>query len=178
MPERMGDRCAYCVFCRTGAEAQLGREIEARYERVRALVAMQEKHRTREGIHEVARRVFLPGYLFLYSEEPLELSRIRGMENVYRVLDDIDGAVELRGSDLAFAQWLWDNEGIIGISSVRFAEGGCEILSGPMQTFAERIVRLNKHTKNALVRMDFLGRTSEIWLAFEFADEERGRKAT
>lgn len=170
MPERFGNRRAYCVFCRTGAEAQLGSEIETRCERVRALVAMQEKHRTKQGAHEVDRRVFLPGYLFLYADGPLDLESIQRMDNVYRVLGDVDGAVELRGSDLAFARWLWDNEGIIGISRVRFAEDGYEILSGPMQTFAERIVRLDKHTKNALVRMDFLGRTSEMWLAFDFAD--------
>lgn len=170
MPERIENRRAYCVFCRTGAEAQLGSEIEARCERVRALVATQEKHRTRQGTREVDRRTFLPGYLFLYSEEPLDVERIQGMDDVYRVLGDIDGAIELRGSDLAFARWLWDNEGIIGISRVRFAGDGYEILSGPMRTFAEGIVRLDKHTKNALVRMDFMGRTSEMWLAFDFAD--------
>lgn len=170
MPETVAGRRAYCAFCRTGAESRLGMEIEGRFERVRALAAVQEKHRVKQGTYGVDRRVFLPGYLFIYAEEPLDIDRIRRLEDVYRVLDDGDGVVELRGSDLAFARWLWDNGGVIGISRLRFAPDGCEILSGPMRTFARRIVRLDKHTKNALVRMDFLGKTTEIWLAFEFAD--------
>ena len=170
MPVKTEGKHIYCVFCRTGAEARLGNEIEERFERVRALVAVQEKHRTKQGTYEIERRVFLPGYLFLYTEEPLDLEHIRRMEDVYRVLGDADGMIELRGSDRAFARWLWENQGIIGISKLRIADGKLKIVSGPMQYFVESIVKLDKHTKNALVRMNFAGKTNEIWLAFEFAE--------
>ncbi len=37
----------------------------------------------------------------------------------------------------------------------------------PHENFAKKLVKLDKHTKNALVRMDFLGTVRDMWLAFE-----------
>lgn len=94
------------------------------------------------------------------------------MEDAYRVLGNGCDARELWGSDLAFAEWLLQNDGIIGISRIRRTGEKIEILSGPMRYFMTDIVKVNKHTKNALARMDFLGEHREIWLAFDFVDED------
>ena len=118
--------------------------------------------------------MFLPGYLFLYTrlEEEKDLNLLTYMEDVYRILGDDCNGRELRGSDFAFAEWLLQNDGVIGISRIRHVGEKMEILSGPMRYFMKDIIKVDKHTKNAQVRMDFLGELREIWLAFDFVDGE------
>jgi len=162
---------AYCLFCRTGAENRLKDEIETRFPSIRVLSAVQEKHKVIDKRYEVDRKNFLPGYLFLYSEEEMDFEMLLRIEDIYKILGDRINAHELQGSDKAFAKWLWKNDGVIGISRIRIIENKLKILSGPMQYFAKAVIKLDKHTRNARVRMDFLGKKSDIWLAFEFDDE-------
>lgn len=171
MPESIEDAHIYCIFCKTGLEGQIREEIERRVEGVRVLSAMQEKHRKIEGLRKVERRAFLPGYLFLFGKKYIDFHEIARIEGVYYALENMDHERELRGSDRAFAEWLWMNDGVIGLSKLRFLNGQMEVLAGPMQHFTEEIVRVDKHSRNALVRKNFLGRIRDIWLAFEFEDE-------
>lgn len=160
----------YCLFCRTGAEQAICGEIRKRYPGVYPLTAMQEKHRIVNGHEEMERRVFLPGYLFLYAREALAFDSLRRMDDIYKILGDEGNAHELQGSDRSFAAWLLQNDGLIGVSRIVNRNGRITIRSGPMRYFAKGIVKLDKHTKNALARMEFLGTVREMWLAFEFED--------
>lgn len=163
----------YCLFCRSGSEQVIGREIETRFPHIRAIAAMQEKHKIKDGRYEIDRRRFLPGYLFLYTNEEIDVHAIHRMDRVYKILGDGQRMTELTGRDKTFAEWIWKCNGEIGISRIRTSENGFEVISGPMGYFMKEIVKLDKHTKNALVRMDFLEEKKEIWLAFEFEDEKR-----
>lgn len=171
MSENKNMRHAYCLFCRTGAENRLKDEIVTRFPSIHALIAVQEKHKIVDKRYEVDRRIFLPGYLFLYTEEELDFEMLLRIEDIYRILGDETNAHELQGSDRAFANWLLENNGVIGISRIRIVENKVQILSGPMKHFSKKILKLDKHTKNARIRMDFLGKASDIWLAFEFDNE-------
>ena len=161
----------YCLFCRSGSERQLARELEIRFPRISAIAAMQEKHKYINGRYEIDRRSFLPGYLFLYTNEEIDVLSIHRMDKAYKVLGDGHEIAELRGRDRVFAEWIWKNGGEIGISRLRIKEDGFEVVSGPLQHFLKEIVKIDKHTRNALVRMDFLEEQREIWLAFEFEDD-------
>lgn len=173
MSKKKSMQHAYCLFCRTGAEAGLKEGIERKFDHIHALYAVQEKHKVVDKRYEIDRRNFLPGYLFLYTEEELDFEMLLRIEDVYKILGDEVSAHELQGSDKAFADWLWENDGVIGISKIRIVENKLQILSGPMQHFSRKILKLDKHTRNVRIRMDFLGKTSDIWLAFEFEDTER-----
>lgn len=164
-------RHMYCVFCKTGAEYRLREEIGRRFPNMHPLVATQEKHRIIDGHEEIDRRVFLPGYLFLYAEETIDFDMLLSLDDIYRILGNEAVAYELQGSDRAFAEWLLVNDGMIGMSVLRNKEGKITILSGPMKYFAKSIARIDKHTRNARVRMDFMGTVREMWLAFRFEDE-------
>lgn len=161
----------YCLFCRTGAEYAICEEIRKRFPGVYPLAATQEKHRIVKGHEEIDRHIFLPGYLFLYASEPLTFDSLLRMDDIYRILGDEENAHKLQGSDQSFAEWLLKNDGLIGISRISNKNGRISIRSGPMKYFAKKLVKLDKHTKNALVRMEFLGTVREMWLAFEFEDD-------
>lgn len=161
---------AYCVFCRSGAENRLAQEIEQRFNDVKAIVAVAEKHRLRNGQEEIDRQILLPGY-FLYANERIDTKLYNRLSNLYKVLATDDKIVELQGSDKAFAHWLYIHNGIIGISKLRFENGILKSIKGPMEYFAKKILKIDKHTCNAMVRMDFQGRQTDKWPAFEFADD-------
>ena len=170
MQESIGFQYIYCLFCRSGSERQLAREIALRFPRIRAIAAMQEKHKYIDGHCEIDRRSFLPGYLFLYTNEAIDVLAIHRMDKSYKILGDGREITELQGKDRVFAEWIWKNNGEIGISRIRTTKTGFEVFSGPLQHFLKEIVKLDKHTKNALVRMDLLEEAKEIWLAFDFED--------
>jgi len=170
MQESIGFKHIYCLFCRSGSERQLSHEIELRFPYIRVVAAMQEKHKYIDKQYEIDRRNLLPGYLFLYTNEVLDVLAIHRMDKVFKLLGDGREIAELRGRDRIFAEWIWKNNGEIGISRIRTTKTGFEVLSGPLQYFLKEIVKLDKHTKNALVRMEFLEEAKEIWLAFDFED--------
>ena len=164
-------RHIYCLFCRTGVECRICEDIYKKFPDVYSLVAMKEKHRIINKHDEIDRQVFLPGYLFLYSKDVVDFDSLIRMDDIYRILGNEAGAHELLDSDRSFAEWLLRNDGLIGISRITNRNNRITIKSGPMKYFAKKIVRIDKHTKNALVRMDFLGTQRDMWLAFEFDDE-------
>ena len=43
----------YCIFCRSGSESRLAERIMQRFEDVRAIVGMREKHRISNGQKEI-----------------------------------------------------------------------------------------------------------------------------
>lgn len=167
-----GFQHVYCLFCRTGAEHRICERIRKIFLDIYPLAAIQEKHKIVNKHNEIDRRVFLPGYLFLYSKEKVDVDSLLRMDDIYRILGAEKLAYELQNSDRLFAEWLLKNNGLIGVSRITNRNNRITIHSGPMKYFAEKIVKLDKHTKNALVRMDFLGVTRDMWLAFEFDDEE------
>ena len=145
----------YCLFCRTGAEYRLCEEIRIRFPEIYPLAAAQEKHRIVNKHDEIDRRAFLPGYLFLYADDEIDFASLLRMDDIYKILGDEASAHELQGGDRSFAEWLYRNGGLIGISKIQNRNGKIRILSGPMKYFAKQLVKLDKHTRNALVRMDF-----------------------
>lgn len=169
MLEHINYNHVYCLFCKTGSEEQVSAEIEKQHN-VRALVAIQEKHKRIGKKYEIDRRVFLPGYLFLYTNEELRFDTIQKISNVYHILGDRNEICELSGYDRSFAEWLYLNDGIIGISRIRVSNGNLSVRSGPMRFFLSKIVRIDKHTKNAVARISLQNREIDLWLAFDFDD--------
>ena len=164
---------AYCLFCRCGAEKALAQLIELTQPEITAKAAFRDKHRRCKGVSTTERSPFMQGYVFLYADSPIERDTLRKFMNAYRLLDYYEGdTAELHGGDLEFAKWIYENDGIIGISTVRTEKGATKVLSGPMLRLADSVVRFDKHTRNALVRISFLDRTAELWLPFAFEGEQ------
>ena len=164
-------RNAYCLFCRTGSEASLARSIGEASPQIKVIAPIQEKHKIENKNRQIDRKVFLPGYLFLYTaNDEIDCTSLRGNDDAFKLLGD-ERAERLHGSDLEFAKWLWINNGLVGVSRIRREGDKVIILSGPMKYFAKSIIKIDYHTRNALVKMHFLDRITEMWLAFEFEEE-------
>lgn len=161
---------AYCVFCNTLKRERLGEAIRLRLgvEVVVPKIVQRKwvKGKAVEVVHD-----YLPGYLFLYAEAPVEdFGFLFHLEDVYRVLGERENGHCLTGSDLAFARMMHDCGGTIGVlktcrigDRVRMAEGAMGGVDG-------EIIRLDRRGR-ALVRFSFDGANIQSWVAIERIDD-------
>ena len=160
---------AYCLFCNTIRRDELaelirqilGLEVIA----PRIIQRKWIKGKATEDIHE-----YLPGYLFLFAEEPIEdLAPLFRMNDVFRVLGERDQGYCLSGSDLAFAEMLRRCGGTIGVLKTYREGDRVRLAEGAMGGVDGEIIRLDRRGR-ALVRFGFDGRDIQSWVAIEMIE--------
>jgi transcription antitermination factor NusG len=125
----------------------------------------------RGGVWTTAQKPLLPGYVFAFATEADEPA-LSVHPDVLRILQYADKHRALVGGDLAFARWIQDHGGTIGISKAYFDEGQrIVIASGPLSDYHGKILRIDKRKQRALVELDFAGRQQTVSLSFDYLKE-------
>lgn len=160
----------YCLHCQTQKNRQIS-EMLKKLAGVDVIRPQITQRKWKKGRQELVQHEYLPGYLFIYSEEPLdsfyEVSRIAG---VFRILGSRENGYELTGSDLSFAKMLHDLDGVIGIMKT-YREGDIVKLDKSMFSgFEGRIVRLDRRKGRAQIEFDFDDSTQRVWVGYEMID--------
>lgn len=173
----LGYSHSYCLFCRTGQEAKVLVAL-GENEHMRALFPQRMKTERRKGKWVPVQRPMLPGYIFLYVQEVKAHECAQGsamvlthrLPNVLQVLRYGDGTSVLRGRDQVFADWLWTQDGIIGISkAIRLGER-VQIVDGPLKDLGGTIKSLDAHKRVAKIELDIVGSTQLLRLSFDYID--------
>ena len=120
----------------------------------------------------------LPGYVFIETDDPKRVYQV--LKNTPKqLLFSTDDAVSvLAGDDAALLENIMDQDGQIGISTVRVAgeekdgRKQIEYLSGPLITVADRVTRVNLHRRIARVMTGLAGERKWINLDFCFEDDK------
>ena len=157
----------YCIFCETQrAEAIAG--LINQVLPVRCISPKIVQRYWKQGREEHRIHQYLPGYLFMFSEEPIESFRdIFRFDGVLRVLGDNENGNELEGSDRIFAQMLRDMDGTLGIMKA-VQEGDQVRLAGELyHGFTGEIVRLDKRKGRAQIRFGFDGHVQNVWVGYD-----------
>lgn len=129
---------------------------------------LREKHQS--DWVEVTRPL-LPGYLFLYladDEEPFVFEKIRGLVNIVHYDRQ---HCELMGGDLAFAQWIYENDGVIGVSRITRSDDSIRVVDGPLVDQSGKIVAMNHRSQRAVVEFVFAETVRRISLSYSFLDD-------
>ena len=153
----------YCIFCHTqkaGSVAVIIRSTGlAQVISPRVVQRKWVKGRAEEEEHD-----YLPGYLFLYAQEPLESIRsLYRISGVLRILGNREEEYELQGADRAFAMMLANMNGVIGILKA-YKEGDRVRLDRSIfGDFEGQIVRFDRGRKRAEIEFDFDGRKQSVW---------------
>ena len=158
---------AYCLFCQTQRCEMIAETINSitdhRCFMPRIVQRYWLKGEALERIHP-----YLPGYLFLYTEEPVEdFGTIRSIAGVIRILGLEEQGYQLTGSDLAFARMLYQMDGCLGILKVRSVGDRVRIATELYEGFTGEIVRLDKRKRRAMIRFDFDGKEHHVWVAVD-----------
>ena len=161
----------YCLFCNTLRRDELARSIRQLLN-VEVVVPKIIQRKWVKGKAFEETHDYLPGYLFMYSEEPVQnLAQLFRMTDIYRVLGDRDHDYRLTGADLAFAAMLLDCGGTIGILKTYREGDRVRLADDAMGGVDGEIIKLDRRGR-ALVRFGFDGATIKSWVAIEMIEDK------
>lgn len=160
-----------CLFCRTGKEQDVVRLLESLMPELSAIAPVKLRYRRTGGQAFEERVSLMPGYVFFETRETVLPGKLKGIENVLRLLTYPDGDWKLTGYDDQFTRMLFDAGGVIGFSKAVFNEGNrIQILDGFMKNYEGSIIRVNKRARTAEVSIDFQGKKITMWLGYELME--------
>ncbi|MDO4544146.1 MAG: hypothetical protein Q4C01_06290 [Clostridia bacterium] len=159
---------AFCIFCASGHENRTVEAIEREFSGAKAYFATFEREERKDGVWYKRTLPLISGYVFVYSNELLDVLRLKRTIGVYRLLQYEDGEYALRGSDLDFAKWIWTSGGNIGLSKAIKKGSRVEIVSGPLARYAGVIKDVNNQRRSALVEIEVGEMKRDVWLSFEW----------
>ncbi len=156
---------AYCVSCRTGSENSVAGQINHICDNVQAIAPVRVLLEKRQRRWESTERLLIPGYIFLYTENNIEVKKIKALSKVYRVLQYDNGFRELLGSDYEYAKWIYRHNGRIGPSKALIEGSKVKVVDGPLANGIGNIIKLDKHKRRALVAFEFCDRIQKVSLS-------------
>ena len=151
---------AYCYFCETQKCSTIAALI-SRTTKETCFYPGIIQRKWVKGICEEKRHDWLPGYIFLYTEEPLE-TQIR-LPGIIRRLGD----GELKNEDLAFAEMLYEHKGVMG--TIQLVEIGqyCTVSDPMWQKMEGKVIKIDRGRKRCCVEFTFDNIKRTVWLGYE-----------
>ena len=161
---------AYCLFCRTQRARAVARLL-GMYGVKAAFTPMVLQHKRVKGEIQQAFHDLLPGYVFLFTDEPLmDFSFIYRLDGPIRWLGDADRGRVLEGPDEAFALGLYEKNGLLGVVKT-FREGERVVLNDPLFDGMNGVItKLERNKGRACVAFDFDRTRRSVWVAVDILE--------
>lgn len=181
-----------CLFCKGGKEREVVQLFLLTFPQGKAVVPTRIRYRRKPDSVTEESITLMPGYVFFElagldpADEPaeegtdafqseVELRQLCRTDSILRLLRDPDGRWRLRGADDRFAEMMFRNDGVIGMSKAYFDRGQrIRILEGFLKDYEGSITRVNKKTKTVEVSVDLQGKQVRMWLGYELVDASEG----
>ena len=162
---------SYVFFTLSGKEEDLAEELNGKYEDIYCLVLKRMVHRSDHGKKWDEASIMIKGYVFVYVPAGYDIRYISSDNNPYKVLKQQLDLGKLFGEDLAYATWILKQDGLIGISKAVRINQKVKIIEGPLSDLEGYIIKYSPRNRNCLVEMNFMNRTIQTWLPFEYTDQ-------
>lgn len=156
-----------CLYCKTGKEEQV---VSVIHENGwgRAIFAHRIRYIKKNGEWEKVKFTLMPNYVFVYAvRDEKRNTDYQKIPNVVRVLRYADGVEKLMGSDLRFADWLWQMNGDIGVIQTMKVGDRVEIVDEMLRELHGTILHINRRQKKVYVALDTQQISLRTWLAYE-----------
>lgn len=159
------------MFCKTGSENKIAKKINMLDEKIIAMAPARLIQQKRKGVWRNKEQIFLPGYIFIFSEEEMQSGLRNKVSNIYKILEYQIGLRELTGEDYEYSMWIYKNDGIIKPSRV-LAEGSTvRVVDGPLSDGFGTIVKLDRHKRKVWIEFEFDGQKRTVTLSAECITE-------
>jgi transcriptional antiterminator NusG len=158
---------AYCISCRTGMEEKAALLIREAFD-IQTIAPVKVKREWRSKRWEQFTRALLPGYIFAYAQGGCNIRQVKMLPSIQSVLKYSDGTEALMGLDRAFAMWLAENKGIIGLSAVLREGERVKVIDGPLKEMEGNITVVDKRKQIAKVVFSICGSPKHFWLSFDY----------
>ncbi len=156
----------YCLFCLQQNAETIIRQL-SHDPSLEVLSPRLIQRKWVKGVPTEESHPYLPGYLFLYSEKPVESFASFRREGVIRVLGDQENRFLLAGNDLQFAERLHDCGGVLGIQKVYEAGDRIRLCEGVLTGFAGEITKVNRQRRRMEVTFMFDGVARKVWMGYD-----------
>lgn len=156
---------AYCLFCETQRCGAIAAVIEKNFH-LRCISPQIIQRKWIKGVAHEVRHDWLPGYIFLYADEPM-VPRF-DVHGIIRWL----GHDELKGRDFAFADMLYRRNGIIG--EIRLAQVGdrCKVADPMWESMQGTIIKMDRGRKRCCVEFEFDHIRRSVWVGYDLVETE------
>ena len=156
---------AYCLFCETQSCGQIATIIKKDFgfQCIYPQIVQRKwiKGKPTEEMHD-----WLPGYLFLYTEQPLlMLPKVTG---IIRCL----GNGELTGGDREFARMIQQRDGIMGNVSLIQEGSRCSIKDTAWLELQGEVIKMDRERKRCCIQFMFDHTVRMVWVGYEIVDIE------
>lgn len=163
---------AYCAFCNTVKRDMVAVAIRQKFGYTAFSPEIVQRRWIKGKCFE-ERKPYLPGYLFVYTEEPITRFReIRLMEGVLRLLGEREQDYQLIGDDLKFAEMLYANGGVIGIMKVYKEGDRVKLHKDMLGGFEGEIVKLDRRKGRAQIQYNFDNNSYKVWVGYEMIEDD------
>ena len=161
----------YCLFCETDKVRYISCYLRDLYA-CTVVIPKQIQHTWSGGRMTDTERDLLPGYLFLYSEEPLDGTLLCRVQSVIRCLRTTDGKFELQGADEEFARMLLSRNGIIGKTPVYQVGQKIRIRDGAFAGLQTSILRVDRRAGRMQIEIPFANQKIRTWVEYDVIQAE------
>lgn len=141
---------------------------------------VQHKALKKQGVLRDVAGNYLPGYVFIETDEPETVYEILKKTPKRLLFSDDWFVATLSEKEESLFRLIVDAGGEIGISVVRTSteeESGKkrnEYLSGPLAKVADQVIYVDRHHRFAEISGDLIGNKKPLKLSFRFDSEEIG----
>ena len=162
---------AYCLFCETQKCEMIAQVIQSVYS-IRCISPRILQRKWVKGECLEVSHPWLPGYIFLYTEEPIIPNF--PIPGILRWLE----RSALKGQDFAFAETLYQQNGVMG--SVRLAQVGdrCRIADPVWENMRGVIVKVDRARKRCCLEVEFDQKKLTVWVGYNLVEPETEGKDT
>lgn len=142
-------------FCRTTFESKAAGEINALYagDGVRAMAPVRILKERKKGCVREVEKPLLIGYVFVFGDAKIEPAKFYAAADAIRVLRYPGGDCELTGEDRAYAEFVYANGGVIGVSDVLCEGNSVKVLSGPLKEYRGTIIKMDRRKQRVVLRI-------------------------
>ena len=160
---------AYCLFCETQKCKMIANVIEHSMG-TRCIFPEIIQRKWTKGICEEKHHPWLPGYVFLYTDEPIT-ERIQVSGSIRMLGND-----ELRNEDLAFATMLYERDGVMG--TIRLTEIGqyCTVEDPLWKKMEGKVIKIDRGRRRCCVEFTFDQVRRTVWLGYELIKPIKSEK--
>jgi transcriptional antiterminator NusG len=162
----------YILFVRTGAEEDVCTFLN--HTGINSFIPKKEVIYRREGRSIIQIRPMFPGYLFITSDLPQEqfhavLQQMRSRKSgiVKELYYDREGTSALTAAEQDMLEGLLDQDQVLTASTGIIENDQVVVLQGPLKGYESRIVRIDRHKRQALLELNLCTRKVQVSVALE-----------
>jgi transcriptional antiterminator NusG len=161
----------YAIFVETGFEESVQQYLYYFITNLHSLIPKRVVPEKRNGKYEKVLKKLFPGYILVQTELNDEMYQsIKYIPHLIKILGYGTNYSPINEAEIAMILKLINNEGIIDYSKVLIENSTVHVKDGPLIGLEGLITRINKHTRRAKIKLNFIGEPRIIELGIEMLE--------